>query len=238
MRERVERRARALSLQPLRWPAPFPFDSDFAMLVATFAKRIGKTVAFALAAFRQAYAGGHALDVRDHVLIAAAACEMHPTRSCEASETRGLREELRASERRSARLGVERRAGGACRRAGAGRRAARSRRPARCSRRRAGEGGQRLPAARAPRRPTARRWLADPSRVDHVEIVDVASGEVSCSGTAARARPRALRGRCAPTSLGASRVSFSPAGAGQRRSSIAALSGRRGRCTTKRRTGA
>jgi 2-hydroxychromene-2-carboxylate isomerase len=107
LRERVERRARELSLLPLVWPAPFPFDSDFAMLVATFAKRIGKTVAFALAAFRQAYAGGRALDVRDHVLIAAAACEMHPNAILRASETRGLREELRRASVAARELGVE-----------------------------------------------------------------------------------------------------------------------------------
>jgi len=94
LRENVERRAAALHLQPLRWPAPFPFDSDYAMLAATFAKRIGKTVAFALAAFRQAYAGGRALSEQDNVLIAAAACEMHPSAIIAAARTRGLREEL------------------------------------------------------------------------------------------------------------------------------------------------
>jgi len=92
-REDVERRAAALSLQPLRWPEPFPFDSELAMLAATFAKRIGKTVAFALAAFRQAFAGGHALDT-DHVLIAASACEMHPRAVLKALESRRVREQL------------------------------------------------------------------------------------------------------------------------------------------------
>jgi 2-hydroxychromene-2-carboxylate isomerase len=35
-------------------------------------------VAFSLAVFRQAFAGGRDLGERDSVLIAAAACEMHP----------------------------------------------------------------------------------------------------------------------------------------------------------------
>ena len=35
-------------------------------------------MAFSLAAFRQAFAAGRDLGVRDNVLIAAAACEMHP----------------------------------------------------------------------------------------------------------------------------------------------------------------
>jgi 2-hydroxychromene-2-carboxylate isomerase len=105
-RENIERRAGALGLQPLRWPAPFPFDSDFAMLVATFAKRIGKTVAFALAAYRQAFAGGHALSERDHVLIAAAACEIHPTALLRAAATRGVRDELERATTQAAALGV------------------------------------------------------------------------------------------------------------------------------------
>jgi 2-hydroxychromene-2-carboxylate isomerase len=74
----MERRAHTLGLQELCWPDPFPFDSEFAMRVATYAKSIGKAVAFVQAAFRQAFAGGRSLDVVDNVLIAAAACEMHP----------------------------------------------------------------------------------------------------------------------------------------------------------------
>jgi 2-hydroxychromene-2-carboxylate isomerase len=107
MREDVERRAAALELQPLRWPSPFPFDSDFAMLTATYAKRIGKTVAFALAAFRQAYAGGRALSVPDNVLVAAAACEIHPAAVQKATGTQALRAELERASALAAALGVE-----------------------------------------------------------------------------------------------------------------------------------
>jgi 2-hydroxychromene-2-carboxylate isomerase len=78
-RERVELHAAEQGLQPVRWPDPFPFDSDLALRVATYAKGIGKVVAFSLAAFRQAFAGGRDLGVEDNVLVAAAACEMHPT---------------------------------------------------------------------------------------------------------------------------------------------------------------
>jgi len=106
-RENIERRAAALSLQPLRWPAPFPFDSEFAMLVATFAKRIGKTVAFALAAYRQAFAGGRALSERENVLIAAAACEIHPNALLRAAATRGVRDELEHESARAGALGVD-----------------------------------------------------------------------------------------------------------------------------------
>ena len=94
LHEDVERRARAIGLQPLRWPDPFPFDSERAMLAATYAKRIGRTVAFALAAFRQAYAAGRPLDVDDNIVIAGAACEMHPRALLTAIETRGTRQAL------------------------------------------------------------------------------------------------------------------------------------------------
>jgi 2-hydroxychromene-2-carboxylate isomerase len=74
----VEERARRYALQAVRWPEPFPSDTEWALLVATYAKQIGRGVAFSLAAFRQAFAGGRDLGERDNVLIAAAACEMHP----------------------------------------------------------------------------------------------------------------------------------------------------------------
>ncbi len=76
--ERIERLAARRGLQYLRWPDPFPCDSAYAMRVATYACQIGRAVAFSLAAFRQAFAAGRDLGVADNVLIAAAACEMHP----------------------------------------------------------------------------------------------------------------------------------------------------------------
>jgi 2-hydroxychromene-2-carboxylate isomerase len=77
-RERIEHAAAALELMPMRWPRNWPPDTGEAMLVATYAKRIGRSVAFSLAAFRQAFAAGRDLGDRDTLLIAAAACEMHP----------------------------------------------------------------------------------------------------------------------------------------------------------------
>lgn len=77
-RDRIERRAARRGLQPLRWPDPFPSDTAYAMRVASYARQIGRAVAFSLAAFRQAFAAGRDLGVPDNVLIAAAACELHP----------------------------------------------------------------------------------------------------------------------------------------------------------------
>jgi 2-hydroxychromene-2-carboxylate isomerase len=77
-RDRIERAAARRGLQPVRWPEPFPSDTAYAMRVATYAHQIGRAVAFSLAAFRQAFAAGRDLGVADNVLIAAAACELHP----------------------------------------------------------------------------------------------------------------------------------------------------------------
>ena len=102
----IERRAGELGVQRLRWPDPFPFDSSFAMHAATYAKSIGRIVAFAQAAFRQAYAGGRPLDVPDNVLIASAACEMHPSAVLKGAALRSVGEQLSAATAAAAGLGV------------------------------------------------------------------------------------------------------------------------------------
>lgn len=96
-REDVERQAMKLGLQPIRWPQRFPFESELAMLAASYAKEIGRTVPFAQAAFRQAFAGGHALDREDFVLVAAAACEMHPRAVLSALQASSTAKRLRAA---------------------------------------------------------------------------------------------------------------------------------------------
>jgi 2-hydroxychromene-2-carboxylate isomerase len=102
----VARRAAELGLQELRWPEPFPFDSTLVMRAATYAKSIGRIVAFAQAAFRQAFAGGRSLDVTDNVLIAAAACEMHPSAVLKGAELRSVGEQLSSATTAAAALGV------------------------------------------------------------------------------------------------------------------------------------
>jgi 2-hydroxychromene-2-carboxylate isomerase len=90
----VERRAVARGLQPVRWPVEWPTDVDLAMRVATYAKHIGKVAAFSLAAFRQAFAGGRDLAEQETVLIAAAACEIHPAAVLKAAQLRSVRDGL------------------------------------------------------------------------------------------------------------------------------------------------
>jgi 2-hydroxychromene-2-carboxylate isomerase len=106
-RDEIARRVEQLHLQPLRWPEPFPFDSALAMRVATYAKSIGRTVPFAQAAFRQAFAGGRDLAQLDNVLIAAAACEMHPSAVSRGAELRGVRDQLAATTNDAARQSIK-----------------------------------------------------------------------------------------------------------------------------------
>jgi 2-hydroxychromene-2-carboxylate isomerase len=105
MRE-CERRASAYGLPPIRWPDPWPPNTLYAMRAATFAKEIGRTVSFSLAAFRQAFAAGRDLSQPDNVLVAGAASEMHP-RAIEAAVARdSIKRALRATTEEAADLGV------------------------------------------------------------------------------------------------------------------------------------
>jgi 2-hydroxychromene-2-carboxylate isomerase len=106
LRADVELRARERGLQPLRWPARVPADTRFAMQAATYAKGIGKVAAFTLAAFRQAFAGGRDLSEEETVLIAAAACEMHPAAVIKGARTKGVAAELERATADAAARGV------------------------------------------------------------------------------------------------------------------------------------
>jgi 2-hydroxychromene-2-carboxylate isomerase len=105
-RASIERAAAALHLQPMRWPDPWPPQARTAMLAATYAKRIGRAVAFSLAAFRQAFAGGRDLGDADTVLIAAAACEMHPTAVLKGIAMRSVADALEQASARARAVGV------------------------------------------------------------------------------------------------------------------------------------
>jgi 2-hydroxychromene-2-carboxylate isomerase len=102
----VERRAQAYGLPPVRWPDPFPGNMLTAMRAATFAKEIGRTVSFSLAAFRQAFAAGRDLSEPDNVFIAAASSELHP-RSLQTAVARdAIKARLRDATDRAGDLGV------------------------------------------------------------------------------------------------------------------------------------
>jgi 2-hydroxychromene-2-carboxylate isomerase len=102
----IEQRAAGYGLMAVRWPDPFPADTEWAMLVATYAKQTGRVVAYSLAAFRQAFAAGRDLGARDWVLVAAAAAEMHPAAVIKSAELRGTRRRLEEATAAAAAAGV------------------------------------------------------------------------------------------------------------------------------------
>ena len=68
-----------------------------AMRAATFATEIGKGAAFTLAAFRQQFNAGRGMNEIDNVLLAAAACEIHPNALLQAIEREAIKERLKAA---------------------------------------------------------------------------------------------------------------------------------------------
>ncbi len=103
----IERRAAAQWLPAPRLPTPWPEDLDLALRVATFAAAAGRVVAFSLAALRQAFVAGRDLSQIDNVLIAAAACELHPRAVLKGAESRSTEQRLRTASDEAAARGVE-----------------------------------------------------------------------------------------------------------------------------------
>jgi 2-hydroxychromene-2-carboxylate isomerase len=102
----IERRAAEQGLPPLVWPEVWPGEMLNAMRVATFAKQTGRTIAFSLAAFRQQFAAGKDLTDPDNVIIAAAACELHPRALLSAVKTSIVKDDLREATDAAAAAGV------------------------------------------------------------------------------------------------------------------------------------
>jgi 2-hydroxychromene-2-carboxylate isomerase len=92
--EDVTARAARLGLLAPRRPATWPPDTGLALRALTYARGLGKTVAFAQAVLRQAYAGGRDLSDPDTLVIAGAAAEIHPRALLTGAETAGVRRTL------------------------------------------------------------------------------------------------------------------------------------------------
>ncbi len=102
----IERRGAAIGLPPIRWPDPWPSNYLSAMRAATYAKSVGRTVSFGLAAFRQAFAAGRDLGDPDNLIVAAAATEIHPRALLKGIETEAIKRALRTGTDEAARRGV------------------------------------------------------------------------------------------------------------------------------------
>ncbi len=104
----VQRRADERGLPPLRYPDGWPIESHSIdpARAATFAKQSGRVVSFSLAMFRQVFAGGRDLGA-DTIMIAGAACELHPNAVGRALETKAVKAALRQATEDAIELGVE-----------------------------------------------------------------------------------------------------------------------------------
>jgi 2-hydroxychromene-2-carboxylate isomerase len=102
----IERRAAEYGLMPVKWPEGWPNNTLKAMRAAIFAQQTGRAVAYSLAAFRQAFAAGRDLSDVDNVLIAAAACELHPNAVLKGIAMQSTKDRLREATRGAYERGV------------------------------------------------------------------------------------------------------------------------------------
>lgn len=93
----IQRRAAERGLPEVRYEEGWPVDSYSLtpLRAAVYAEQAGRLVSFSLAAFRQHFAGGRDLSELDNVLIAAAACELHPGAVARGVETESVKRRLR-----------------------------------------------------------------------------------------------------------------------------------------------
>ena len=105
----IQRRAEERGLPEVLYPQGWPVEnySLNPLRAATYAKESGRIVSFSLATFRQVFAAGRSMDDVDNVLIAAAACELHPNAVLKGMETRSVKDALRVATEEAIELGVE-----------------------------------------------------------------------------------------------------------------------------------
>jgi 2-hydroxychromene-2-carboxylate isomerase len=105
----IERRAVERGLPEVRYPDGWPAAnySLNAPRAAIWAKESGRVVSFSLACFRQVFAAGKDMSDVDNVLIAAAACELHPNAVLKGIQTKSVKAKLRSATEGALALGVE-----------------------------------------------------------------------------------------------------------------------------------
>ena len=107
--EEIARRAAERGLPEVRYSEGWPIENYSLLPVraATYAKESGRVVSFSLAAFRQHFAAGRDLSDIDNVLLAAAACELHPNAVKKGIETASVKERLQRVTDEAIERGVE-----------------------------------------------------------------------------------------------------------------------------------
>jgi 2-hydroxychromene-2-carboxylate isomerase len=105
----IQRRADERGLPKVVYPEGWPIDnySLNPLRAAVYAKESGRVVSFSLAAFRQVFAAGRSMKDMDNVLVAAAACELHPNAVAKGVETASVKEKLRAATDEAIARGLE-----------------------------------------------------------------------------------------------------------------------------------
>lgn len=107
--DEIQRRASERGLPEVRYPPGWPVEnySLNPTRAAIYAKESGRVASFSLAAFRQVFAAGRDMSDPDNVLIAAAACELHPRAVLKGLETTSVKERLKAVTEEAIERGVE-----------------------------------------------------------------------------------------------------------------------------------
>jgi 2-hydroxychromene-2-carboxylate isomerase len=105
----IQRRAADRGLPEVVYPEGWPIEnySLNPARAAIYAKESGRVVSFTLACFRQVFAAGRDMSDVDNVLVAAAACELHPKAVLKGIETQAVKDKLRAATDRALELGVQ-----------------------------------------------------------------------------------------------------------------------------------
>lgn len=104
----IQRRASERGLPEVRYPDGWPIQnySLNPLRAAIYAKESGRVVSFSLACFRQVFVAGRDMSDMDNVLVAAAACELHPSAVLKGIERRSVKDRLRAATDEALRLGL------------------------------------------------------------------------------------------------------------------------------------
>jgi 2-hydroxychromene-2-carboxylate isomerase len=105
----IQRRADERGLPKVLYPEGWPVTnySLDPVRAAIYAKESGRVVSFTLACFRQVFAGGRDMSDVDNILIAAAACELHPNAVMKGIETQSVKDKLRSATDEALARGVE-----------------------------------------------------------------------------------------------------------------------------------
>jgi 2-hydroxychromene-2-carboxylate isomerase len=105
----IKRRAEERGIPEVVYPEGWPTQnySLNPLRAAIYAKESGRVVSFTLACFRQVFAAGRDMSDLDNVLVAAAACELHPNAVTKGIETKSVKDKLRAATEEAIERGLE-----------------------------------------------------------------------------------------------------------------------------------